>query len=55
MAGVPHQCGHAVLLNAVEIDLVCLFCCAFFVVLDAWGTEGKVSWEDSLRPVYQEE
>jgi hypothetical protein len=45
---VPHQCGDAVLLDAVKVDLACLFCRPFFVVLAAQGTEGYVSWENYL-------
>jgi hypothetical protein len=37
-----------VLLDAVKVDLACLFCYSFFVVLDARGTEGYVSWENPL-------
>jgi hypothetical protein len=36
-----------VLLDAVKVDLACLFCCSF-VVLDVRGTEGYVSWENLL-------
>jgi hypothetical protein len=45
---VPHQCGDAVLLDAVKVDLAHLFCHPFFVVLDARGTECYVGWENSL-------
>jgi hypothetical protein len=37
VVGVAHQCGHTVLLDVVEVDLVRLFCRALFVMLDAGG------------------
>jgi hypothetical protein len=55
VAGVLHQHGHAVLFDAVEVDLTCLLYCALFIVLYARSTEGKVDGEDGLRPVHQEE
>jgi hypothetical protein len=45
---MPHQGGYAMFFNAVEVDLACFLGRPFLVVLDAWGTEGYVSWEDHL-------
>jgi hypothetical protein len=45
---VPHQCGDAVFLDAVKVDLARLFYHPFFIVLDARGTEDYISWENHL-------
>jgi hypothetical protein len=48
---MPHQRGHAVFLNIVEVDLLCLLGCALFLLLDVWSTKVKVYGEDNLRPI----
>jgi hypothetical protein len=55
MADVLHQRRDAVLFNVVEVNLVRVFHCTLFVMLDARGAEGKVSWKDGLQPIDQKE
>jgi hypothetical protein len=45
---VPHKCGNAVFLDAVKVELACLLCRPVFIVLDVWGTEGYIGWENRL-------
>jgi hypothetical protein len=44
-----------VFLDVVKVDLARLLGRSFLVVLDARGTKGYDSWENCLRPVYEEE
>jgi hypothetical protein len=45
---VPHQSGYAMFFNVVNVDLARLLSRPFFIMLDAWGTEGYFGWEDYL-------
>jgi hypothetical protein len=45
---VPHQSGYMMFFNTVNVDLARFLNRPFFIVLDARGTEGYVSWEDRL-------
>jgi hypothetical protein len=40
MSRVPHQRGHTVFLDAIEVDLARLLVCALFILLDAQSAEG---------------
>jgi hypothetical protein len=44
-----------VFLERVNILGPSSFCFALVVVLDAWGTEGNITWKDGLRTIDQEE
>jgi hypothetical protein len=49
-----HERGNTVFFEAVKVDIACLLDRAFFVVLDARSSDGKVGWKDGLQPIDQE-
>jgi hypothetical protein len=51
---VVHERGNTVFFEAVKVDIACLLDRAFFVVLDARSSDGKVGWKDGLQPIDQE-